>query len=33
VAQPDDLPDDAPNLRVEAIARVGGVLISAETDE
>ena len=33
VAQPDDLPDDAPNLRVEAIARLGGVVITAETDE
>jgi hypothetical protein len=33
VAQPDDLPNDAPNLRVKAIARVGGVLITAETDE
>ena len=33
VAQPDDLPDDAPNLRVEAIARLGGVIITAETDE
>jgi len=33
VAQPDDLPDDAPNLRVEAIARLGGVMITAETDE
>ena len=33
VAEPDDLPGDAPNLRVEAIARLGGVLITAETDE
>ena len=30
VAQPDDLPDDAPNLHVEAIARLGGVMITGE---
>ncbi len=33
VAEPDDLPGDAPHLRVEAIARLGGVVITAETDE
>ena len=33
VAEPNDLPGDAPNLHVEAIARLGGVLITAETDE
>lgn len=33
VTQPDDLADGAPMLRVEAITRVGGVLVAAETDE
>jgi len=31
LAKPEDLPDDAPKLRVEAIARLGGVYITAET--
>jgi hypothetical protein len=32
VAQPDDLPEDAPKLRVKAIARLGGILVTAEPD-
>jgi hypothetical protein len=33
VAKREDLPDDAPKLRVEAIARFGGVLVTADPDE
>jgi hypothetical protein len=31
VPEPDDLPEDAPTLRIDAIARVGGVMVTAET--
>jgi hypothetical protein len=30
VPKPDDLPEDAPTLRIDAIARVGGVMVVAE---
>jgi hypothetical protein len=33
VAPPEDLPEDAPNLRIEVIANMGGVLVSAEAAE
>ena len=33
VAATDTLPADAPTLRVEAIARLGGVLVTADTGE
>jgi predicted membrane protein len=32
VTPPDDLPENAPTLRVEAIARLGGVLVTAESN-
>ena len=32
VPEPDDLPEDAPTLRIEAVARVGGVVVSAEKE-
>ena len=33
VPEPDDLPEDAPTLRIEAMARFGGVMVTAETQE
>ena len=33
VPEPADLPEDAPTLRIEAMARFGGVMVTAETQE
>jgi hypothetical protein len=33
VAEPDALPEDAPTLHVEAIARLGGIVVTAPTGE
>lgn len=32
VTSPDELPDDAPELRVRAVARMGGVMVTTEGD-
>lgn len=33
VPDPDDLPGDAPTLRIDAVARVGGVVVTSEKEE
>jgi hypothetical protein len=33
VAEPDDLPADAPNLRVKIVARLGGAVVTADTGD
>ena len=33
VPEPDGLPEDAPTLRIDAVARVGGLMVTAEKEE
>lgn len=33
VTPPEELPEDAPSLRLEVVAKMGGVLVTSETEE